>query len=185
MRRLEQDSFDLRRQVAQTHQAAMRDPLTGLPNRRAYDQQLAQEHARWKRFGQPLALLVFDVDDFKQVNDTFGHKSGDRALVLIARALGENRRETDLVARLGGEEFVVLLPGAEEADALRIAEQMRAAVAGCGLHAHQQPVRITVSGGLAVFRGDEDPEAVFERADAALYQAKRNGKNRVEVAAAG
>jgi diguanylate cyclase len=185
MRRLEQDSFDLRRQVAQTYQAAMRDALTGLPNRRAYDQQLAQEHARWKRFGQPLALLVFDVDDFKQVNDTFGHKSGDRALVLIARVLGENRRETDLVARLGGEEFVVLLPGADEADALRIAEQMRKAVAGCGLHAHQQPVRITVSGGLAVFRGDDDPEAVFERADAALYLAKRNGKNRVESAAAG
>lgn len=181
MHRLEQDGFDLRRQVAQTYQAAMRDPLTGLSNRRAYDLQVAQEHARWKRFGQPLALLVFDVDDFKQVNDNFGHKSGDKALVLIARVLGENRRETDFVARLGGEEFVVLLPGAEQADALRIAEQMRDAVANCGLHAHQQPVRITVSGGLAMFHGDDEPGAVFERADAALYRAKRGGKNRIET----
>lgn len=181
MGRLEKDSFDLRRQVATTYRAAMRDALTGLPNRRAYDQQVAQEFARWKRFGQPLALLVLDVDDFKQVNDTFGHKSGDRALVMIARVLGESRRETDLVARLGGEEFAVLLPGADEADALRIADQMRAAVADCGLHARQQPVRVTVSGGLAMFKDDDDPGAVFERADAALYKAKRGGKNRVEV----
>lgn len=182
MHRLEKDSYDLQRQVAETYREAMRDALTGLPNRRAYDEQLAREFARWKRFGEPLALLVLDVDNFKQVNDQFGHKSGDKALMMIARVLGEKRRETDLVARFGGEEFVVLLPGAPEPDALRIADDMRVAVANCGMHANKQPVAITVSGGLAVFATGDTPERVFERADRALYRAKGNGKNRIELA---
>jgi len=182
MHQLEQDSYDLRRQVAQTSREAMRDALTGLPNRRAYDEQLVQEFARWKRFGEPLALLVLDVDNFKQVNDQFGHKSGDKALVMIARVLREKRRETDLVARFGGEEFVVLLPGAPEPDALRIADDMRVAVASCGMHANKQPVAITLSGGLAMFAAGDQPDQVFERADQALYRAKHNGKNRIELA---
>ncbi|MCB1774025.1 MAG: diguanylate cyclase [Gammaproteobacteria bacterium] len=182
MHHLEQNSYDLQRQVAQTQREAMRDALTGLPNRRAYDEQLAQEFARWKRFGEPLAMLVLDVDNFKQVNDQFGHKSGDKALTMIARVLGEKRRETDLVARLGGEEFVVLLPGAPAPDALRIADDMRVAVANCGLHANKQPVAITVSGGLAMFAAGDTPEQVFERADRALYRAKGNGKNRIDMA---
>jgi diguanylate cyclase len=181
MTQLERDSYDLRRQVAESAREATRDPLTGLPNRRAYDAQLLQEVARWRRFGEPLALLVFDVDDFKQVNDRFGHKSGDKALAMIAKVLAERRRETDLVARYGGEEFVVLLPGAPQPDALRIADDMRRAVADCGMHANRQPVPITLSGGLAMFAQGDEPAAVFERADRALYRAKRNGKNRVEL----
>jgi diguanylate cyclase len=182
LRQLEADTFDLRRQVAKTHQQALSDALTGLPNRRAYDERVAQEWARWKRFSEPLALLVWDVDDFKKINDTFGHKAGDNALVVISKLLRERLRETDFIARYGGEELVVLLTGARQADAERIAEAMRVAVENSGLHARQEPVRVTVSGGLAMFREGDTPEAVFERADKAMYQAKQQGKNRVIVA---
>ena len=177
--KVERDTFDLRRRVAQTHQQAMRDPLTGLPNRRAYDERVAQEYARWKRFGDPLALLVWDVDDFKKVNDEFGHKAGDKALIMIGKLLRERLRETDFIARYGGEEIVVLLIGARAPDALRLAEDMRAAVENGGLHAHGRPVGLTVSGGLTLFAGGDSPDEAFDRADAALYKAKGQGKNRV------
>ena len=179
LRRLEQDTFDLRRQVAQTHAEALCDPLTGLPNRRAYDERVQQEFARWRRFAEPLALVVWDVDDFKGINDAFGHKAGDRALAMIAKILRARQRETDFVARYGGEEFVTLLTGAGGADALRVADATRAAVEQGGLHANGQPVRITLSGGLAMFRQGDTIELVFGRADQAMYQAKREGKNRV------
>ncbi len=177
LHQLEHDTFDLRRKVARTHEQAMRDPLTGLPNRRAYDERVAQEYARWKRFGDPLALLVWDVDDFKKINDEFGHKAGDKALTMIGKLLRERLRETDFIARYGGEEIVVLLIGARAPDAHRLAEEMRVAVENGGLHAHSRPVRVTISGGLTLFAGGDSPDEVFERADAALYKAKRQGKN--------
>ncbi len=179
---LERNAFDLRRQVARTQEQAMRDALTGLPNRRAYDERVAQEHARFRRFGEPLALLVLDVDDFKKVNDTFGHKAGDRALAMIAKLLSERLRVTDFIARFGGEELVLLLTGAVRDDALRVADAMRLAVEQGGLHASGEPVTVTVSGGLSLFAEGDSPEAVFERADQALYEAKRQGKNRIVVA---
>lgn len=179
VRQLEKDTFDLRRQVAQTYEQAMCDPLTGLANRRAYDDRVAQEFARWKRFGDPLALVVWDIDNFKKINDRFGHKAGDRALRLIGQALAQGLRETDFIARYGGEEFVVLLPGAGAEDAQRIAEVMRKAVEGSGMHSHNEPIPITVSGGSAVCVQGDTAEALFERADQAMYQAKRTGKNRV------
>jgi len=181
LRRVEEDTFDLRRQVAQTYQEAMRDALTGLPNRRAYDERVVQEYARWKRFGHPLALLVWDVDDFKRVNDTFGHKSGDKALIMIAKILRERLRETDFLARYGGEEFVMLLAGAAREDALRLAEKMRHAIENGGLHANGQPVAITLSGGLSLFAEGDRIEDIFERADNAMYRAKRQGKNCVVI----
>jgi diguanylate cyclase len=179
LRRLEQDTFDLRRQVAQAYQDAMLDPLTRLPNRRAYDERIAQEFARWKRFAEPLALMILDVDDFKVVNDTFGHNSGDKALSMIGAILVDRMRETDFIARYGGEEFVVLLSGADQENARRLADDLRVAVENGGLHANRQPVRITVSVGLAAFADGDAPEQVFERADQALYAAKQQGKNRV------
>lgn len=179
MRRLEHDTFDLRRQVAQSYREAMRDPLTGLPNRRAYDERVAQEYARWKRFGDPLALLVLDIDNFKSINDTFGHSSGDKALAMIGKILGERVRETDFIARYGGEEFVALLTGAQREDVSRVAEAMRAGVQDGGLHAKGRPVKVTVSIGAAVFGVGDSLDAAFDRADKALYAAKRQGKNRV------
>ena len=179
LRDVERDTFDLRRQVALTAEQALRDPLTGLPNRRAYDERVAQEQARYRRFGEPLALLVLDVDNFKQINDTFGHKAGDKALVMIARTLSGRVRATDFIARFGGEEFVLLLPGAPPDAAMALAEIMREAVAEAGLHASGKPVKVTVSGGLALFAKNDAAEAVFERADQALYKAKAQGKKQV------
>jgi diguanylate cyclase len=179
MRDLERDSFDLRRQVAQTQEKAFRDALTGLPNRHAYDERVAQEQARFRRFGDPLAILVLDVDNFKVINDTHGHKAGDKALAMIAKILNQRLRATDFIARFGGEEFVLLLTGAGLDDAMHLADEMRAAVERGGLHASGQPVKVTLSGGLTLFREDETAGSAFERADRALYQAKGEGKNRI------
>lgn len=181
LRVVEEQTFDLRRQIASTQQAALKDPLTGLPNRRAYDERIEQEFARWKRFGDPLALIVFDVDDFKKINDAFGHKAGDRTLTMIGKLLRARLRETDFIARFGGEELVVLLIGAGLDDAVRLADAMRQSVEDGGLHAHGQPVRVTVSGGLSLFRSGDSPGDAFDRADRAMYQAKQRGKNQVVV----
>ena len=179
---LEREAFDLRRQVEETRQQAMRDPLTGLPNRRAFEARIDEELARWRRFGTPLALVVFDVDDFKQINDVFGHKAGDRALALIGKILAESLRETDFLARYGGEEIVGLLPGADGEAALKVADMMRRQVEQAGMHSHNKPVKITLSGGVAVAGPGETAEQLFERADQAMYQAKRAGKNRCVLA---
>lgn len=184
LEQLQRETFDLRRQVAESQQRAMSDALTGLPNRRAYEQRAAQEFARWRRFAEPLALVVWDVDNFKQINDVFGHKAGDRALALIARILREGMRETDFIARYGGEEFVMLLTGAEQEDALRVSDMLRDRVANAGMHSHNKPVEITLSGGLAMLGEGDDTDRLFERADKALYQAKQSGKNRVVSAPA-
>ncbi len=180
---LEREAFDLRRQVEESRQQAMRDPLTGLPNRWAFEARIDEELARWRRFGTPLALVVFDVDDFKQINDVFGHKAGDRALALIGKLLGESLRETDFIARYGGEEFVGLLPGADGEAALKVVDMMRHQVEQAGMHSHNKPVKITLSGGVAVAAPQETAEQLFERADQAMYQAKRAGKNRCVLAA--
>lgn len=179
---LQRETFDLRRQVAQSYQQALTDALTGLPNRRAYEERATQELARWRRFKEPLALVVWDVDDFKKINDVFGHKAGDRALAVIAHTLQERVREADFIARYGGEEFVLLLSGSDQEGALAAAEAMRQAVERAGLHSHNKPVKITLSGGLAMLEGDETIEALFERADEAMYKAKKAGKNQVVVA---
>lgn len=177
--RLEQESQALREQVNRSRDQANTDPLTGLPNRRAWDGRLADELARFRRFGAPLSLVVFDLDNFKQINDRFGHKAGDRALKVIATLLRQRLRETDFLARYGGEEFTILLPGAAAEDALKLADGMRAAVADAGLHSKGEPVPLTLSGGVACLLEGESADAGFERADQAMYQAKAAGKNRV------
>ncbi|RMG34360.1 MAG: GGDEF domain-containing protein [Gammaproteobacteria bacterium] len=179
---LQTETFELRRQVEESRQQAMRDPLTGLPNRRAFEARLDEELARWRRFGSPLALVVYDVDDFKQINDVFGHKAGDRALALIGRILSESLRETDFIARYGGEEFVALLPGADAEAALGVADMMRRQVEQAGMHSHNRPVKITLSGGVAVAGKGESGEQLFERADQAMYEAKQRGKNQCRLA---
>jgi len=174
---LEHEAADLRREIALAQERATVDAVTDLPNRLAWDERLRQEHARWRRFGTPLTLAIFDVDDFKSINDRFGHAAGDKALGIIAKALQGRLRQTDFIARYGGEEFAVLLIGARGAAGLKVADEMRQAVARAGLHTRTRPVEVTISCGLSEFEGDDTAEAVFERADAALYEAKRSGKN--------
>jgi diguanylate cyclase len=175
---MESEGEQLRQRLQEKHQQAVRDPLTGLYNRLAFDERLAQEIARWKRYGQPLVLMIIDIDNFKSVNDSYGHKAGDKALLLIAKQLTDNLRESDFLARLGGEEFVVLMPETELGSAILAADKLRSAVEHCQFHYQGKQVAITISGGLAQLHLDEDSDNLFQRADDALYRAKAAGRNR-------
>lgn len=179
---LEKESAELRSKVHRERNQALTDALTGIPNRLAWDERISQEYARWKRFGTPLALLVWDVDKFKQVNDEYGHKAGDKVLKVIAGLLEDNIRETDFLARYGGEEFVLLMTGAATTDVAAVAEKLRHAIEDCGFHYKGQQVPVTISCGMTLFRPGDTVEAAFERADKALYRAKELGRNRCESA---
>lgn len=183
MASLEYEAQNLKEIIEEKNKQALFDALTGVPNRLAYDRKVAEEIARWKRFDHPLSLAVWDVDYFKKVNDSFGHKAGDKVLRTIAQLLNERIRETDFIARYGGEEFVMLLPGTREEETLRLVDELREKVATCGFHYHGDPVNVTVSCGVSSFQKNDTLEDVFERADQALYRAKDKGRNQCVVAA--
>ena len=168
------------------HQAAT-DALTGLANRRQFEERLLAEVDRTRRFPAPLGLMMLDIDHFKQVNDRFGHQAGDDVLRAVAGAVSACARDVDVAARYGGEEMAVLLPGADIAGALAAAERVRKAVEALDtgiLDAEGDPVRVTVSLGVASLgEGPLDGEDLVAQADAALYRAKHAGRNRSEAAA--
>jgi two-component system cell cycle response regulator len=166
-------------ELAGLAEASRRDALTGLPNRRAFDEELAREVARAGRTGAPLALVVLDVDRFKAVNDGHGHPAGDAVLREVAARAAAAVRRGDLAARIGGEEFALLLPGADLAGAAELAGRVRAAVAGAPVPAGAGALAVTVSLGCAALAPGEPAEALLARADARLYEAKRTGRDRV------
>jgi two-component system, cell cycle response regulator len=160
------------------------DGLTALANRRHFEDQLAAEIARVERFGGPLAVVIADLDDFKDVNDRFGHPAGDLVLREFARTLEEGIRDVDLAARWGGEEFVLLLPGTDLEGGARVAERIRRAVASrTVLSAEGERISVTASFGVAAFPGASSAQGLMAAADGALYDAKRAGKDRVGSAA--
>ena len=162
---------------------ALIDGLTGLANRRQCEETLASELARLDRFGGQLAVVVTDLDWFKDVNDRYGHPSGDAVLREFATLLQELLRDVDLAGRWGGEEFLLVLPGTDAAGGARVAERVRAALASrIVLSADGTPIPVTASFGVAATPPATTAEELFSAADAALYEAKRNGKNRVETA---
>jgi diguanylate cyclase (GGDEF)-like protein/PAS domain S-box-containing protein len=165
---------------------AATDPLTGLGNRRAFDQRLQSEWLRARRDGSSLALLMVDADRFKAYNDTYGHQLGDAVLRDIARVLREHaRRPADFAARYGGEEFALILPATELEGAMRVAEEIRRSVAALAIpHAGGEDGRVTVSIGVATSLGEArgQGESLVQAADAALYEAKRLGRDRTETA---
>lgn len=165
---------------------AATDWLTGLPNRRAFDQRLAQEILRSRRTAEPISLLMLDIDRFKLYNDTYGHDGGDNCLRQVAQALRScARRPTDFVARFGGEEFAVVLPATDAIGAADVAEKMRLAVAGLGIvHAENPPFRhVTISLGISTSAsGKASAEEMIHAADSQLYTAKRSGRNRAAIA---
>ncbi len=176
---LETEATELRKRISAERSQALLDPLTGIPNRLAYQERSAQELARWKRFKTPLCLFVWDVDKFKNVNDTYGHKAGDKVLTTIAKLLHTQIRETDFLARYGGEEFVMMASGADLNAARELAEKLRQAVETCGFHFRGEAVTITLSCGISAFRDGDSAETVFERADKAMYRAKQAGRNQI------
>ncbi|HTN52482.1 MAG TPA: diguanylate cyclase [Anaeromyxobacter sp.] len=165
--------------LASVAELARRDPLTGLANRRALAEALSRELARARRAGTALAVAVLDVDRFKQVNDAHGHPAGDAVLAAVAARASAALREGDLLGRLGGEEFLALLPGADLAAALAAGERLRKAVAAAPVQAGAAGIAVTVSVGCAALGRDEDGAALLARADARLYEAKRAGRDRV------
>ena len=165
------------------------DPLTGLYNRRYFEQRLQEEAQRTRRHGDPLACLMLDADHFKRINDTWGHQAGDVVLKVLAGRVRQQLRGCDVAARIGGEEFAVLLPATPVRHVQLVAERIRLAIAGEPVHVSPDCVlQVSVSLGAAMLApgaADISPERLMARADAALYQAKRNGRNRTMLAAAG
>ncbi|SEG83665.1 GGDEF domain-containing protein [Marinobacterium lutimaris] len=158
---------------------ARTDPLTGMPNRAAYDDRIAAELQRWDRYSTAFSVAVIDLDRFKTINDQFGHLAGDKVLRLVARVLQKNIRSSDFIARYGGEEFVVLFPSTGLEDARAASEKLCEAVAASPFNFRGEPVRVTISLGVAEVHVGDLSESLFSRADAALYQAKERGRNQV------
>jgi diguanylate cyclase (GGDEF)-like protein len=161
--------------LARLADEARTDPLTGLLNRRGFDELAARELAHACRSGQSIALAAFDIDHFKAINDRWGHVVGDRVLVNLARVLGEESRSIDVAARLGGEEFAVLMPGSDQAAAQAFAERVRRGLAATD--GHDLPAA-RVSAGITATADPLDVHAMLERGDHALYVAKRGGRDR-------
>jgi len=181
IRELERESHSLHLSLQEEQRLAMIDSLTGIPNRAAYDDRIEQEFRRWKRFGRTVSILAWDIDRFKNINDAYGHKAGDRVLRVFGQQLAKHVRETDFVARYGGEEFVMLLVGSSPAEAHTVADKIRLEIAQLGFHFHDKPVTVTASCGITNFIAEDTPDAAFDRADRALYQAKEAGRNRCVV----
>jgi diguanylate cyclase (GGDEF)-like protein len=173
---LTKERAELRQRQAATH-----DPLTGIPNRRGFSERAQRVVARLALGRTPLTLLVFDLDNFKNINDRFGHRTGDRVLTLFSDCATQSLRPLDLLGRMGGDEFVALLPGVTPEIATGIAERVRDAFAGAAQEVDGHPVAATVSIGIAAAtQSGFDFDALYASADAALYRAKRNGRNRIE-----
>jgi diguanylate cyclase (GGDEF)-like protein len=166
---------------------ATRDPLTGLWNRASILDILSQELSRSHRQAACFSVVLIDLDNFKQINDVYGHQVGDRVLRQLAIAMRASKREYDSIGRYGGEEFLVVLPDCDVANAVSQAERLRASIEQLSVETSAGPIRTTASFGVAAFNTQTCPDSIelIEAADEALYRAKRLGRNRVEVGAVG
>ncbi len=173
----ESESVLLRSKLQLTHKLAFLDHLTGVANRLAYDQRIEQEMQRLLRYKNPLSIIVWDIDHFKQINDAYGHKSGDKALTLIAQIIQKNCRECDFVARYGGEEFVSILPNTTGESAMVVAEKIRKIIEQSPFKARGDTINIHISAGVHQCREEDSVDSAFDYADRALYHAKKNGRN--------
>jgi diguanylate cyclase (GGDEF)-like protein len=162
--------------------AAHKDPLTGTSNRAALDNILPREVELSRRHRSALSMIVMDVDKFKSINDHYGHAAGDEVIKAFCQVVNQVIRKTDMLFRYGGEEFVVLLSNTGREGALLLAERIRREIERMKIRIGAHPVPVRVSLGVASLHGNEDGQSLFDRADAALYQAKSTGRNRVCLA---
>jgi diguanylate cyclase (GGDEF)-like protein len=173
--------LDFKAYLDTCEEAAFTDHLTGLANRRRFERQLAREIERTARYERPFCLLLIDIDDFKKVNDTFGHEAGDDAIRHLAKTLQEGIRGVDLAARIGGDEFAVILPETDAVRGFEIGDRLRRAIQEIGINtADSATTGITASFGLVESSpGNQTTSELLASADAALYQAKHQGRDRV------
>jgi diguanylate cyclase len=161
---------------------SLTDPLTGLGNRKYFDRMIGVAVENALASGEPLSLLLFDIDHFKSFNDSYGHLTGDQVLRLVGLSLKQTIKGQDITARYGGEEFAVVLPNTALRQALTVADHIRRAVMAKELKKKSTGEilgRVTISVGVSMLKAGDDTDALIERADACLYAAKRNGRNRV------
>jgi len=181
---IERDLTEHKMMESRLEKQACTDMLTGLPNRLASMNKAAEEFARAKRYNHPLSIVMIDIDHFKSINDKHGHATGDQVLQRIGPICNDILRDTDLLGRIGGEEFILLLPDTPKANAEHVAERMRARLAETLVRHHDIEVAITASFGVASFiSNDNILEEIIERADNAMYAAKNSGRNQVKSAA--
>jgi diguanylate cyclase len=171
--RLQEQAVEIEAHISRS----LTDPLTGLPNRREFNERLEERMGAWNRRRDVFSLLLLDVDHFKKLNDRHGHLAGDQVLAAIGRALRGAIRREDSVARYGGEEFAILLPTTTLEQAAQAAQKVREAVARVAVDRNNQQLAVTVSGGLATIEPNERVESLIQRADSALYAAKAAGRN--------
>lgn len=179
---------DLRKAVRSNMHAAVTDPLTGVFNRRYLAPQLTRIAEHSQKLQKQFAIIMFDIDHFKSINDTYGHATGDRVLIEVAQRLQENLRGVDILARIGGEEFLIVMPGTSQSQAQQAANRLRQNVTNQPFVTHTagRMIRVTISAGVAVEMAPSDRscdlEAVWQRADAALYKAKASGRDQIAIA---
>jgi len=165
----------------QLYQFSIKDGLTGLYNRKSFDDKLESEFSRCKRYGHSLSLVIIDIDHFKQINDTYGHLAGDAVLTNLSKLFGRYFRSVDFIARYGGEEFAIILPETPKNGAVLTTERIRMAVSQNEVFVNQHTISITISAGVAEYTPEIKTQLeLIDAADKKLYEAKHNGRNKVE-----
>ena len=182
-KKVSQRTEELRLRNEELSQIAASDPLTKINNRRRFFELAETEYKRAKRYHHPLSLILVDADHFKEINDTHGHQIGDQVLANLAQFFEKNIRSIDIVARYGGEEFIILMPEIDCPSAVQIAERLRQSIAESPVAEADHKIMLTISLGVACWQSETSLsfDSLLYRADKALYQAKRDGRNRVTV----
>ena len=186
VKKLRQSITGMKQEVVQVQKRAkvleeetLLDPLTGVHNRRAYEKRIQEELARFERHEEIFSILMIDIDNFKSVNDRYGHWAGDRCLEELTKLIGKILRGTDFLARYGGEEFITILPGTDDQGICIVAERLRELVQRARFLYQGEEIPLTVSiGGTTVTPSDNNTETIFKRVDKAMYEAKRTGRNK-------
>lgn len=177
----DQERFEITKNLEELKVLAMRDDLTGLPNRRYLEAFMTSKFNEMQQLGIAFAVVFFDIDHFKQVNDTYGHDVGDRVLQMVARSAGTGVRSADMVGRWGGEEFLVILTGVTGETLPGTCEKIRMILERSGLREQDQEIRVTASLGATMARGEDTLEGIVQRADTLMYRSKEGGRNRVTI----
>ena len=174
---MDKKTRSLQKALDENRERLLFDTLTGAGSRLSYDEKLEQELARWSRYGTSFSYVILDIDHFKRVNDTYGHSAGDKALKIVAKTMMKQIRKSDSLYRIGGEEFVLLLPNTSVDQAAPLVDKLREGIAKSSIHCNQQRVVLTLSAGLTEPVENDGVKSLYERADSGLYQAKNSGRN--------